>query len=84
VQRAIIRSRAKDIVEGERSTKYFYELEKTRQRADIIKSVKTQDGRTVEDTIGILKEIGEFYKELFTENVVDLEEEDFFTEQNTG
>ncbi len=28
---AIIRRRAEDIVEGERSTKYFYELEKTRQ-----------------------------------------------------
>lgn len=27
---AIIRSRAKDIVEGERSTKYFYELEKNK------------------------------------------------------
>lgn len=26
---AIIRSRAKDIVEGERSTKYLYDLEKT-------------------------------------------------------
>ncbi len=74
---AIIRSRAKDIVEGERSTKYFYELEKTRQRADIITSIKTQDGKAVEENAGIVKEIGRFYKDLFTENEVVLEDEEF-------
>lgn len=74
---AIIRSRAKDIVEGERSTKYFYELEKTRQRADIITSIKIQDGKSVEDKAGILGEIKRFYKDLFTENEVVLEDEEF-------
>lgn len=71
---AIIRSRAKDIVDGERSTKYFYELEKTRQRADIITSIKIQDGKSVEDKEGILGEIKRFYKYLFTENGVVLED----------
>lgn len=73
---AIIRSRAKDIIEGERSTKYFYELEKNRQKADIIKSINTQDGKTVEDKEGILKEMKGFYKDLFTENELIAEDEE--------
>ncbi len=81
---AIIRSRAKDIVEGERSTKYFYELEKTRQRADIITSIKTQDGKAVEENAGIVKEIGRFYKDLFTENEVVLEDEEFLLRKIEG
>lgn len=45
---------------------------KTRQRADIITSIKTQDGKAVEDKAGILKEIGRFYKD-----EVVLEDEEF-------
>ncbi len=35
----IIRSKAKYVVEGERSTKFFFNLEKNRQKADLIKEV---------------------------------------------
>lgn len=78
---AIIRSRAKDIIEGERSTKYFYELEKNLQKADIIASINTQDGKIVKDKEGILKEIKTFYKDLFTENELSAEDEELLLEK---
>ncbi len=35
----MIRSRAKNVMEGERCTKFFFNLEESRQKADTIKEV---------------------------------------------
>lgn len=53
---AKIRSRAKNTVEKERSTKFFYDLEKTRKQAEIIKSI-SKNGKVVKGKEGILYEV---------------------------
>lgn len=78
---AIIRSRAKNVVEGERSTKFFYELEKTRQQAELIRSV-IKNGKSVKEKNEILKEVKEFYLNLFQEKGVIEEDKEFFIESN--
>lgn len=77
---AIIRSRAKNVVEGERSTKFFYELEKTRQQAELIRSV-IKNGKSVKEKNEILKEVKEFYLNLFQEKGVIEEDKEFLLNQ---
>lgn len=77
---AIIRSRAKNVVEGERSTKFFYELEKTRQQAELIRGV-IKNGKSVKEKNEILKEVKEFYLNLFQEKGVIEEDKDFLLNQ---
>jgi len=58
---AMIRSRAKNVIEGERCTKFFFSLEENRQRADTIKEVLKHDGSRVKGTKEILESVKEFY-----------------------
>ncbi len=62
---AMIRSRAKNVMEGERCTKFFFNLEESRQKADTIKEVLKKDGRRVKETKEILQRVKEFYADLF-------------------
>ena len=62
---AQIRSRAKYIEEGEKSTSYFLRLEKQRQTNNKIMMLKIA-GKCITDSGGILKECSEFYKKLYT------------------
>lgn len=54
---AMIRSRAKNVMEGERCTKFFFNLEESRQKADTIKEVLIKDGRRVKETKEILQRV---------------------------
>lgn len=54
---AMIRSRAKNVMEGERCTKFFFNLEESRQKADTIKEVLKKDGRRVKETKEILQRV---------------------------
>ena len=60
-----IRSRAKWIEEGEKSTAYFARLEKQRQTYNNISRLNTADNRIVEDDVTILEEAVNFYKGLY-------------------
>ncbi len=60
-----IRSRAKWIEDGEKSTAYFARLEKQRQTYNNISKLKTDDDDVVEDDVSILKEATNFYKRLY-------------------
>ena len=87
-----IRARVKWIEQGERSTKYFLGLEKSRVRKKEIKQLKSQNGkRTIRKQEEIIKEVRKFYSQLydnepknveemrnyvFTQNVNQLSEED--------
>jgi len=61
-----VRSRAKWIQEGEKSTRYFMRLESQRQGSNVIKELKKTDGEKTTDSDGILGEICNFYSDLYS------------------
>ena len=63
----VIRSRIKWIEEGEKSTRYFFNLEKGRQSNNVIRKVTTQDKVFVKSD-DILHEIVTFYKTLYSKD----------------
>ncbi len=74
VKGAQIRSRAKWIEEGEKSSSYFLSLEKQRQNNNVISRLKTDKGDTISNDNEILGEITFFYKSLYTSTNVNEEE----------
>lgn len=69
---AMIRSRAKYMAEGERCTRFFFDLEKSRQRAEEIRSIKDDKGNTLTNKEGILKRVFIFYSNLFNKEQTDV------------
>ena len=63
---AQIRSRTKFIEEGEKNTKYFLNLEKARANAKIMDRLKTDNGLTISNQEGILKEQVKFYSNVYS------------------
>ena len=80
VRGAMVRSRAQWIEEGERSSKYFFGLEKRNFNAKNIQCLQTSSGMTVSDTQQILAEIKKFYIRLYSsgqkDNIPDFKEYD--------
>jgi len=60
-----VRSRAKWIQEGEKSTKYFMRLESQRQGLNVINELQRSNGYVTTNSEEILEEIGSFYSELY-------------------
>ena len=63
-----VRSRAKWVECGERSTSYFLGLEKARQSANCIDCLKDTDGTEHHDDAGILNVARSFYQDLYKSN----------------
>ncbi|KAF7650888.1 hypothetical protein LDENG_00119260 [Lucifuga dentata] len=74
---AYIRSRAKWIEEGEKSTSYFCRLEKRRQERNAIKSLLINN-QTVTDPAVITMEIISFYSKLYSSSFSNDEANNFF------
>ncbi len=70
---AIIRSRAQYALEGERSTKFFLNLENKKQRRKHIAELENGKGEKINDFVGIIEEVENFYKELFKKEGVKQE-----------
>ena len=70
---AIIRSRARYAIEGEKCTGYFLGLEKTRQEKNYFEQVEGKDGEKITDFVGIVERVEEFYRELYKKEGVDEE-----------
>lgn len=66
---AFVRSRSKWMLEGEKSSKYFFNLEKSRQKQSIIKELKT-DNSTFDKTNDIMGVMCDFYEKLYSSNNV--------------
>ena len=64
-QGAIIRSRAKYAIEGEKCTGYFLGLERRRQENNYLEQVEGKDGEKITDFLGIAERVEEFYSDLF-------------------
>ena len=63
---AMFRSKVKWFEQGEKPTKYFFNLEKTNYEKKLIREVKLENGETVTDEVQVKKEIEAFYQSLYT------------------
>ncbi|GFR99073.1 reverse transcriptase [Elysia marginata] len=70
---AQIRARIKWVEEGEKSTKFFLNLEKTRAQGNIINRLVRQDNTIVSSSTEILNEIRNYYGNLYKENKTEKE-----------
>ena len=68
---AEVRSRSRWMREGEKNSKYFFDLEKQHQCNNVIKELTTVDNRHVHTNNDILGEMCKFYEELYTSKSVD-------------
>lgn len=66
-----IRAKAQFLEEGERSTRYFYSLEKSRRADQTIRVLTKENLDTVSEPQDLLKETYYFYKTLFTAQTCD-------------
>ena len=62
---AQIRSGLKWIEEGEKGTKYFLSLEKSRSKSNTIKRLKNNEGICISNESKIVEEIGNFYEQIY-------------------
>ena len=67
VRGIIVRTKSKWIAEGERNTKYFFNLEKRNYKKKCISRVQTENG-IITDAKCILEEERSFYLRLYTSN----------------
>ena len=65
---SMFRSKARWYKEGEKSTKYFFSLEKSNYNKKVMKSTYLADGSKTKNPNKILKEQSNFYTKLFTSN----------------
>ena len=66
----ILRSKEKWINEGEKCTSYFFNLEKTRQKANVIREIQDENGALHTEDNEILKTTDNFYTKLYdTKNI---------------
>ena len=61
-----IKTKARFLEEGERSTRYFYSLDKSRQADQTIHTLTKENLDTISEPQDLLKETYSFYKTLFT------------------
>lgn len=66
-----LRSKARFLEEGEKSSQYFYSLEK-KQVNHMISSLMKDNEETVTDTYDIIVETRQFYKQLYTAEPIDI------------
>ena len=66
---AQIRSRAKWVEECEKSTAYFFQLERVRQESSVITRLKTSEGDIVTKDDKILEAAAVFYRDLFNSKI---------------
>lgn len=67
-----LRAKARFLEEGERSTRYFYSLEKRQQANHTIKTLTRDNLDTISDTRDIVAETYYFYKNLYTAENTDI------------
>ena len=68
---AVLRSKARWVEQGEKPSKYFFNLEKTNFNRKVITEIKREDSKILVEEHEILKEIESFYGKLYPSLVVD-------------
>ena len=75
-----MRSRAAWLEDGEKTTKYFFELEHKKQSAACISQLRTEN-KTITSDNEILETAHAFYQDLYTDEPVDTEMQDKLLDQ---
>ena len=73
----IVRSKELWVEQGEKPAMYFFSLEKMRQQKNEMTELKSHSGELLSDSKDIRKEMNDFYQDLFSEEEVDLEVQDW-------
>lgn len=81
---AIVRSRARHVIEGEKCTRFFLGLEKTKQKRNYLEKVEGKEGEGITDLVGIAERVEGFYRELFSGGEVDEESMSLVLEKVEG
>ena len=68
---AIVRSKVKCVMEGEKCTRFFLGLEKRRQEKTYLDNVEDKEGNVIEGMVGIATRVEGFYRELFKEEKIE-------------
>jgi len=68
---AIFRSKVRWVEQGEKPTKYFFNLEKRNFNRKVIKEIKREDGKILVEEDETMKEIESFYENLYTSHDED-------------
>ena len=77
----IVRFKELWVKQREKPTKYVFILEKMRQQKKEMTELKSHSGELLSDSKDIRKEMNDFYKDLFSEEEVDLEAQDWLLDQ---
>jgi exonuclease III len=67
-----VRSRVQWIEEGEKSSKYFFDLERHRQSSNVISKLKDNNGKIKEEDTDIMNELSSYYQDLYEKRPVDI------------
>ena len=79
---AQLRSRAVFIEQGEKNTKFFLNLEKSRQQNNLILELKSNNGTLLNTKKDVLKEMETFYTNLYSSQITgNTDNNDFFNEE---
>ncbi|CAC5411985.1 unnamed protein product [Mytilus coruscus] len=68
---AILRSKAQWAIDGDKSSKYFLQLEKYKQNSNAVKELKTTEGKILTTSHEILEEVYKFHEELYSSIVIN-------------
>ena len=77
----VVRSKEPWAEQGEKPTKYFFNLEKKRQQKKEMTELNSSTGILLSDSRDIRKEMNSFYQDFFTEEEVDMEAQNWLLEQ---
>ena len=72
---ARIRAKALEYQSNEKSSRYFFSLENSRQSKKVIRKLKTPDGRVIKDSRDLLGCIANFYESLYSPEHIDNEKQ---------
>ena len=76
----IVRSKELWVEHGEKPTKYFFNLEKMREKKKVVSELKSHSGELLLDSKDIRKVMYDFYQNLFSKEEVDLEAQDWLSD----
>ena len=65
----MFRAKMKWIVQGEKPTKYFHNLEKTNYEKKVVREVKLENEETISNPAQVNKEIEDFYRKMYTSKI---------------
>ena len=71
---AMFRSKCKWVEEGEKATKYFFNLEKRNYNRKVVTEIDTETGTLIADNAQILTEIEDYYKDLYSSKTTNSQE----------